>query len=56
MNLQPTNPMPVFQPTCIQCGKQMQSDREVIYADSDGEPFKAYYCEPCATARLGGAL
>ena len=43
---------PAFSARCIQCGKRMQSDRAPIFADCQGEPFKAYFCEPCATVAI----
>lgn len=35
---------------CKGCGKRMVLSRAEppIYADLDGEPFKAYYCLACA--------
>ena len=35
---------------CKGCDKRMVLSRAepTIYADLDGEPFKAYYCEQCA--------
>ena len=50
MNLKPINP-PVStddrarRVLCCKCGKWTAT-----LADLDGEPFKAYYCEPCADA------
>ena len=37
---------PPFGVTCCKCQKRTESDRDV-YADLDGEPFKAYYCSGC---------
>lgn len=34
---------------CVECGK-WHSTRD-LYADTDGEPFKAYYCEACIKAK-----
>jgi hypothetical protein len=50
---------PAFSVTCLNCKKGFMAGspgidrfgRETtskIYADLDGEPFKAYYCEPCS--------
>ena len=51
MNLQIVNPS-VYRVyfTCVKCGKQMVLSKaeDPIYADLDGEPFKAYYCTKCA--------
>ena len=35
---------------CLDCGKRMVLSRAhpPIYADLDGEAYKAYYCPPCA--------
>jgi uncharacterized protein YlaI len=35
---------------CLGCGKRMVLSRAepTFYADLDGEPFRAYYCGPCA--------
>jgi uncharacterized protein YlaI len=35
---------------CLDCGKRLVLSRAEppIYADLDGEPFKAYYCPDCA--------
>jgi len=44
MRLELVNPTPVFQVTCIACGRKMLSNQEPIYADLDGEPFRDYYC------------
>jgi hypothetical protein len=44
-----------FQCHCIKCGlKQWAGDvdgQAPVYADITGEPFKAYYCSPCAIVR-----
>ena len=32
--------------TCCECGQRFR-DKE-LYADLDGTPFAAFYCEPCA--------
>ena len=32
---------------CISCGRMVDASREAVFADIEGEPFKAYYCEPC---------
>lgn len=34
--------------TCIRCGKKKQTDLEQCYADTEGTPFRAYYCNICA--------
>lgn len=35
--------------TCVACHKQKASDdKPAGFADLDGEPFKTYYCNPCA--------
>ena len=47
MNLKPVNPEP--QPgqrlLCASCGKMKEARK--MFADLDGEPFKAYYCSEC---------
>lgn len=51
MNLQPMdNSRFAAYFICCQCGKRMVLSRAepTIYADLDGEPFKAYYCADCA--------
>lgn len=42
---------------CIGCGKRMLLSKAEppIYADLDGEPFKAYYCGDCARERMQAA-
>jgi hypothetical protein len=56
MNLTKTSGVP-FTCTCKGCERRMVggtvgllpfSTQRPVYADLDGEPFKAYYCEPCA--------
>lgn len=44
MNIQPVNQNPQFRANCIVCNIQCIP----VWADLDGEPFKAYYCNPCA--------
>ena len=41
------NPRPIFTVSCYVCDRRIQSDLRVIYADLEGEAFKAYYCEGC---------
>ena len=36
-----------FRVVCDCCNKTLWSN-EGVFADLDGEPFKAYYCESCA--------
>ena len=40
---------------CLKCGEKLyggdvdsESPKYPVYADLDGEPFKAYYCAQCA--------
>ena len=35
---------------CIACGKRTYNTEE-WFADLDGEPFKAYYCQVCGNAQ-----
>lgn len=51
MNLQLVKTPPHFRAQCLQCRKMVDTDRINLYADLDGEPFKAYYCEPCKVER-----
>lgn len=47
-----------FRVVCRLCGTEYSSSRLGYYADLDGEPFKAYYCSPCAitiTRKKGAA-
>jgi hypothetical protein len=39
---------------CLGCGKRMVLSKAEppIYADLDGEPFRAYYCPACVAAVL----
>jgi hypothetical protein len=40
---------PAFGFTCLSCNGRFQTDLcRFVFADLDGEPFKAYYCEHCA--------
>lgn len=36
---------------CLKCGKKQYAGdvdgQKPVYADMDGEPFKAYYCSEC---------
>ncbi len=52
MNLQLVMPTSVsFLCSCNRCEKRMWVDKHngnKVYADLDGESFKAYYCEECA--------
>lgn len=36
--------------TCLACGRRADNTEE-WFADLDGEPFKAYYCQPCGNAK-----
>jgi hypothetical protein len=43
-----TNPVPAFRFVCLGCGKRDQSNTERgCIADTNGEPFKAYYHVAC---------
>lgn len=33
--------------TCCQCGRRVTQGRETVWADLNGEPFRAYYCQDC---------
>jgi hypothetical protein len=33
---------------CCPCGKRLNQCSEAVFADLDGEPFKAYFCVECA--------
>lgn len=48
MNLQPVTGA-AFTVTCIACGT-LTRQRDGLFADLDGEPFRAYYCAPCANS------
>ena len=37
-----------FMVTCKTCGIKKMSDDKLFYADTEGEPFKDYYCVRCA--------
>jgi hypothetical protein len=39
---------------CLGCGARMVLSKAEppIYADLDGEPFRAYYCPTCAAALM----
>lgn len=47
MRMSTVSPEPAFYADCIKCGRRMLSNRESMFADLDGEPFKAYYCQTC---------
>jgi uncharacterized protein YlaI len=53
VNLQQVNPKPAFTIKCIECGEVGSSDYSVWFADTQGEPFKAYYCKDCADKLRG---
>ena len=36
-----------FLTVCCECEARLDSRINTIYADIDGEPFKAYYCRLC---------
>ena len=36
-----------FSGICIHCGKPFNTANETVYADTLGEPFKAYYHSRC---------
>lgn len=40
---------------CLKCGERKYAGdvegQQPVYADITGEPFKAYYCSPCAQWR-----
>ena len=33
---------------CYQCNKHLHTNKEIVYADLNGDPFRAYYCASCA--------
>ena len=47
MNMQPVTGTPVML-TCCQCNTRRASNQVRMFADQDGTPWQAYYCEPCA--------
>lgn len=49
MKLTEVNRFPFFWASCLGCGRRMGSKNEKIHADSEGSPFRSYYCEDCAT-------
>lgn len=53
MRFKQTNPKPVFHCHCRKCGKDLQSDREPIFADLDGTAFQDWYCETCKNLLAG---
>ena len=55
MDLQPVTGTP-FGVTCYKCGKHTQTDRELVYADLQGESWKAYYCNDCARSIVEGVI
>lgn len=50
MRLVTVRPEPRFTYTCYQCKRKGVTDPDgwSVYADTEGEPWKAYYCTPCA--------
>ena len=43
---------PAFRTNCRKCGKGVEAgDNHTVYADLDGEAFKAYYCADCVNAK-----
>jgi hypothetical protein len=42
---------PVFTAACCDCGTTLTNLTNRLYADLDGEPFKAYLCKACAAQR-----
>lgn len=53
MKLNLVSRLPAFRTTCCRCGCTLDSTRDFVLADADGEPFRAYYCPPCAMAARG---
>lgn len=47
MKFTTASPSPAFTCTCCKCGRRLDSSKQTIWADADGEPFKAYYCVGC---------
>ena len=47
MRFEIVNASPIFRTWCINCHGKLYSESQRIWADLDGKPFKAYYCEPC---------
>ena len=39
---------PDFKAVCIVCFKIVETHREPLYANIEGETLKAYYCDLCA--------
>lgn len=49
MNLQPVSKYPIFCASCVRCLTPTMADAKTgLFADLDGEHFKAYYCGACA--------
>ena len=52
---------PHFCAVCADCGEvlnsyekeQAKKTPEKVFADLDGKPFAAYYCDKCATKKQG---
>jgi hypothetical protein len=55
MRIEKVDASPIFRTWCIVCGRRLESDKEPIFADLDGEPFKAYYCAACNPEENGHA-
>jgi len=47
MRFEHVDPKPTFTVICCDCNRTLQSDTESIFANLDGEPFRAYYCRRC---------
>ena len=55
MRLVRVQPRPAFYATCVKCKRRVLTDSggdyrvkaEPVYADLDGEPFRAYLCQDC---------
>jgi len=39
---------PSFYCQCLRCKKNLYHPEDEVFADLEGEPFKAYYCEECS--------
>jgi len=48
LQLVPVAPSGTLTFACCACGKRADQNHAPVYADHDGEPFKAYYCAECA--------
>lgn len=54
MKLRRVSTYPAFYYICLHCGEKYITYARPAYAELDGPPWQAYYCDKCVTMGLVG--